>query len=340
VEKNSIAGSSCQELDEIFLSLDSSARSPGDGAEEPPEGGASLPCLYSNNSIENSPDFHRTERIMALCGLLSPHHKRQAEALFLNVSRLARLAPSLGHLGFLTLTTKDNCVDAKEYGRRWNSFRTNYFTKSPHFRQYLGTFERQVRGAWHLHLLVVLTGDIRTGVNFDEFDQGRYKTASPYLKSLWRELRINLVNYGFGRHELLPIRSNAEGMARYMGKYISKHIGARKEEDKGKRLVTASQDWVKNSSKFAWNTEGSKEWRRKVKRFAEEYLGISPKVGFWGLHYALGSNWAFRHLDTIYNIDEVLENQKYNVALKPQEMIDEEINGGDLFDYRTGELLF
>lgn len=334
--KNSTAAAPCQDFQELPLGAVSSSPVPCAGEGEPSAGGASLPCLYSNNSNENPLDSLRTERIMALCGLLSPHHKRQAEALFLNVSRLARIAPSLGHLGFLTLTTKDNCTDAKEYGRRWNCFRTGYFAKSPHFRQYLGTFERQSRGAWHLHLLVVLTGDIRTGVDFDEFAQGRYKSASPYLRSLWRDLRANLVNYGFGRHELLPIRSNAEGMARYMGKYISKHIGARKEEDKGKRLVTASQDWIKNSSKFAWNTEGAKEWRRKVKLFAE-HMGIH---GDAGLYFKLGPNWAFKHLDSIYNIDDIIRKDHGNAALRPRDLIDEEINGGDLFDARTGELLF
>jgi hypothetical protein len=108
------------------------------------------------------------------------------------------------------------------------------------------------------------------------------------------------VKYGFGRHELLPIRSNAEGMARYMGKYISKHIGARKEEDKGKRLVTSSTDWVRNSSKFAWNTDGSKEWRRKVQKFAR----IMGCEDMGDLSDKFGSSWAYKYIDSVYDIDE------------------------------------
>lgn len=335
MEKNSIAVTLCQDLEKTPCAV-SPSPVPCAGLGEPPVGGASLPCLYSNNSNENPLESLRTQRIMALCGLLSPHHKRQAETLFLNVSRLTRIAPSLGHLGFLTLTTKDNCSDAKEYSRRWNSFRTGYFSQSPHFRQFIGTFERQTRGSWHLHLLVVLTGDIRTEVDFEAFTRGNYRTAGPYLRNLWRELRAKLVLYGFGRHELLPIRSNADGMARYMGKYISKHIGARKEEDKGKRLVTASQDWIKNSSKFAWNTEGGKEWRRKVKVFAQ-HMGFHGEAG---LYFKLGPNWAFRYLDTIYNIDDIIRKDHSNVAVKPEYIHNQVLENGELFCGSTGELLF
>lgn len=298
--KITLSNNFCQDLDAALLSVSSPAWVPSAEAGEAPKGGASLPSLYSNNTIEKPLEDLREDQILALCGILSPHHKRQAETLFLNVSRLSSLAPSLGHLGFLTLTTKDNCTDAAEFYRRWNSFRTNYLSKSPYFGQYIGVFERQKRGAWHLHLLIVLSDDIRTGVDFEAFEKGHYRTSPPYLRALWRELRAKLVLYGFGRHELLPVRSNAEGMARYMGKYISKHLGARKEEDKGKRLVTYSKDWVKNSSRFAWNTDGAKEWRRKLEKFAR-LIGCQDLDDIYG---KLGPGWAYKHIDSIYDIDE------------------------------------
>ena len=96
------------------------------------------------------------------------------------------------------------------------------------------------RGAWHLHVLVLLPYDIRTGVDF----------APPYLRAVWRELRIKCKAYGFGRHELLPIKSNADAMAQYIGKYISKHLGSRKDEDKGKRLIASSSGWTKTAFVF------------------------------------------------------------------------------------------
>lgn len=272
----------------------------GDG--EVPEGD-SLPCLYSNNAIQTFPDSLRIDCIKALCGILSPYHKRQAETLFLNVSRLISLAPSVGHIGFFTITTKDNVSDHAEFRRRWNSFRTNYFSKSPNFKNWIATYERQgakAKFAWHLHILVILPYDIRTGIDFDQIRKRNYISASPFLRALWRELRGKLPAYNFGRHELLPIMSNADGMARYMGKYISKHLGNREERDKGKRLIASDKGWIKNSCKFAWNTDGAKEWRRKTAKFAR-ILGCCD---FDDMYTKLGPNWAYKHVDSIYNIDE------------------------------------
>lgn len=287
----------------------------------------SLPCLYSNNCIEEAPEKLRKEQILALCGILAPYQKRQAHALFLNVERLIDEAPTLGHVGFFTLTTKDNVTDKAEFSRRWHSMLTNYWSQSPNFGKWLGVYEQQKRGAWHLHILVILPYDIRTGANLEEFAKGRYRTASPYLRSVWRELRGKCSAYGFGRHELLPIKSNAEGMARYVGKYISKHIGQREEVAKGKRLVTASQSWTRNSSNFAWNTPGAKEWRRKVALFAA-VLGIEGPAG---LYFRLGPNWAYRHLETIYNVDALVESLNRGVHI---------MHEGNLIDARTGEILF
>jgi hypothetical protein len=165
--------------------------------------------------------------------------------------------------------------------------------------------------------------DIKTGVNFEEFENRRYKSASPYLRSVWRELRGACLRYGFGRHELHPVRSNAEAMGRYIGKYISKHVGQREEIAKGKRLISSSKGWVKNSMNFAWNTDGGKEWRRKVKTFAA-LLGINGEAG---LYFKLGPNWAWKHLDTIYNVDEIVQNTGKDIVL---------MHGGKLVNARTG----
>lgn len=305
-----------------------------DAQRLPPEGfplggeerSDSLPCLYSNNCTEEAPSKVRKEQILALCGILSPYHKRQAHTLFSNVSRLIDMAPSVGHVGFFTLTTKD-VTDKAEFSRRWHSMRTHYWSQSPHFGHWISCFEQQKRGAWHLHILVILPYDIREGVNFEEFSQGRYKTASPYLRSVWRELRGACLRYGFGRHELLPVKSNAEAMARYVGKYISKHVGHRGQDAKGKRLISSSQGWLKNSVHFAWNTDGAKEWRRKVALFAS-LLGFK---GMAGLYCKLGPNWAYRYMDMIFEVDALLAKAKDTVPT---------IKDGHLVDARTGETLF
>jgi len=43
--------------------------------------------------------------------------------------------------------------------------------------------------------------------------------------------------YRFGRTELLPVKTNSKGLARYVGKYIAKHIDSRLPEDKGYRPI-------------------------------------------------------------------------------------------------------
>ena len=148
-----------------------------------------LPCLYSNNSIKEPDLEHRLSCVKALCGILSPYHKKQAQTLFANVQRLISLAPSLGHVGFLTLTTPDNCSDSKEFQRRWNSFKTSFLSRSYWFRSYIGVYERQKRGAWHLHLVVILPYDIRSGCDFDQFERRNYRSAPAVLRQLWRDLR-------------------------------------------------------------------------------------------------------------------------------------------------------
>ena len=276
-----------------------------------------LPCLYSNNGIENaqkgtsatSNESEKVETIAALTTLLSPYHKKAAQTLFLNVRRLiTKEAQSINHVAFLTLTFPDNVTDHKEAHEKFRSFRTNYLSKHEAFGSWVHVKERQKRGAWHYHMIVVLKGDIRSGVNWEELAKGNYRSANPYLRALWQDLRENLEKYGFGRSELLPVRSNEEAMGRYIGKYISKHMGQREENDKGVRLVNYSRDWVKNSVKFAWNTSNAHEWRRKLARFAKS-LGCEE---IYQLSEKLGPGWVYKYLDDIMFIDQTCLERLFN----------------------------
>lgn len=301
----------------------------------PPSGGggsarisdtAPLPCLYSNNSIglaqstspASSNESEKVQAISALTSLLSPYHKRAAQTLFLNVQRLiTKEAPDVNHVGFLTLTFPDNVTDHKEAYRRFRSFNTNYLSKHPAFGEWVHVKERQKRGAWHYHLIIVLSGDIRSGINWEELSRGVYRSANPYLKALWKDLRENLHKYGLGRPELLPIRSNEEAMARYIGKYISKHMGQREEDDKGVRLVNYSRNWVKNSVNFAWNTKNAQEWRRKLEKFAKT-LGCTE---LYQLSEKLGPGWVHKYLDDIIEIDQASFERGFNDHHEKRETI-------------------
>lgn len=262
-------------------------------------GASPFPCLYSNNVTERN---GLTDAIVGLASVLSPYHKRQAHALHDNVRRLLALVPSLGHIGFLTLTTPDNCSDADDLRQRWRSCQSHFFTPCPEFGHWLAVDERQRRGAWHKHLLVEVAQDIRQGIDWAALARGDYRSAPPYLRGLWRLLRARLPAYGFGRHELLPVRSSAEAMARYVGKYIGKHMGKRRDEDKGKRLISASRGWPRSSTTFAWHTDHAQTWRRNLGRLAR-HLGLSDLGGFTDRY---GSSWAYHLAEIVRDVDKAI----------------------------------
>lgn len=287
--------------------------------------------LYSNNTtekIENDLDFgldddvkkHEKEKILASCGILTPYHKRQAHTLYLNADRFVALAPSLNHVAFFTITTPDNCTSYKDLYRRWNSFNSHFLKSSPDFLHYLGTKERQERGALHLHLLVHTAEDVRTGFDWDNYLLARdlkrdgkpwrkvaakcYSSATPYLSHLWSTMRQELPKYGFGRSEILPIRSNIQAISRYVGGYLGKHLSHREQWDKGMRLMFADRDWVKHSCRFQFHTPGSKEWREKVALYA----AILKCATMDDLEEKLGPNWCYRYKDTIMGVRESWAN--------------------------------
>ena len=126
---------------------------------------------------------------------------------------------SLERLGFLTLTFAQDIKDPIEAQRRFNSLATHVLRDR--YADYIRIWERTKKGRIHYHLLVVLPEDIRTGFSFVEAEFGVYTSAPKALRSEWAFWRSTAKEYGFGRTELLPIRSTAEGIARYVGKYIS-----------------------------------------------------------------------------------------------------------------------
>lgn len=157
--------------------------------------------------------------------------------------------------------------------------------------------------------MVQLKFDIRDGFDFGAYREWlegnnrfnkRCPTGNASLRSLWADFRENLEPYGLGKiHSLEPIESNAEAIGRYVGKYISKHIGNRTEEQKGVRLVNYSRGWLRNSVKFAWNTDNAFVWRRKLAKYAAS-LGCTE---LYQLNEKLGPGWVYKYLDDIIAIE-------------------------------------
>ena len=242
------------------------------------------------------------------------------------------MADDIGQIGLLTLTFPDNVRDNSEAYKRFRSLNTNFLASHPDIIDWICVKERQKRGAWHYHLIVLLRGNILEGFDFDLYSEWLDKrslkqnkhcpTGGPYLRSLWALFYDVLPRYGFGRiFSLEPIKSNSEALARYVGKYISKHIGARKEEDKGVRLISSSRGWIRNSSKFSWNTPNGQLWRSNLKRLAD-LLDLEDMSCF---AQRFGPNWAY-HLAGV--VMDVGLWDRY------------QISDGQLFDRVTGEVLF
>jgi hypothetical protein len=260
----------------------------------------SLPCLSSNNSTEGGGTDGQL--LAGKVNVLTGGHKRSAFVLSWEIMQLAKEF-GLEKLGFLTLTFADLVLDLKEANRRFNSLNTHVIKER--YRRAIKVPERQRSGRLHFHLVVVLDADIRTGVDFEAFSRkprGDYRTAGPALRSEWAFWRNTASDYGFGRTELLPVRSTAEGIARYVGGYIGKHVRERADADKGARLVSYigfQGGGRKASSRLAWSGLNVKTglvdgnawlWRHKLAVYAERNGAKDTD----DLAKLFGPRWAYR----------------------------------------------
>lgn len=222
---------------------------------------------------------------------LQGHHKRTAAALAMNIQDMVK-KHGIERIGFLTLTFPELVTSPKEAQRRFNSLATHVLKR---YTAWIRVFERHKSGGIHYHLLVVCPGDIRAGFRFGEAKAGNYQSASPLLKAEWKFWRETAERYGFGRTELLPIKSNREGIARYVGKYVSKHIGQRIEADKGVRMVEYSKGAKMARTAFAWVTPRAQVWRQKLAVLAER-ARIKTYDGF---QQRFGQRWAWQLRDAV-----------------------------------------
>lgn len=257
--------------------------------------GTALPCLSSNNCTSNSDKLN----------ILTGTHKRTAFVVAFEIEWLVREF-GIERIGFFTLTFKDNVSDLREAQRRFRSLRAHVIAKR--YERAIGVWERHKSGRIHFHLVVVLKEDIRSGADFAAFKRQNYCSANAALRAEWAFWRKTCPKYGFGRHELMPIKSNEQGIARYVGKYISKHVGQRLPEDKGARVVRFigyKPGTRKAGSRFSWNTINGWLWRRKVAAYVKR-VGVAD-LGQLKIFY--GHRWAYYLRDMI--LGETLENKVF-----------------------------
>jgi len=260
---------------------------------------ADLPCLYRNNSIEIS-DRIPSQPLSPAAFELSTNLKKSASALAWNVQYFVDTY-GLSNVGFLTLTFRDHVTDPKEAQRRFNSLKSNVLASR--YRAYIRVMEPMKSGRIHYHLLVALDADIRTGFDFFAVRDQDYSSANKAIRSEWAFWRKTAPKYRFGRTELMPVRSNSEGIGRYVGKYISKGIESRTEQFKGTRLVEYSRKAKIASTRFQFVTEGSAEWRRKLSIFVH-YIADNTgcEASFDGLRRVLGARWSYHWREFILSL--------------------------------------
>lgn len=270
----------------------------------------SLPCLNINISTETIKQGEN------LTPSVSPSASKTAFVLRESVRKMVEQV-GVERVGFLTLTFPDYLTCPKEAQRRFNSIATHVLR--PRYRDYIAVFERCKSGAIHYHILVTLPHDIKTGFDHKAVVKRDYTSASAYLRAewiFWREISKNK-KYGFGRHELMPIKTNATGISNYVAKYISKHLEARLPEDKGVKLVRMTQGVRAGNTRFQWNSKGAAEWRKKVSIYVTGclYERTGRVIIGDGYEHILGMEWVHRARDRIMTIDPT-DRQKHIDNLK------------------------
>jgi hypothetical protein len=231
------------------------------------------------------------------------------------------------HIAMQTLTIRENVTDGKEFNRRFHSIATNVFPKL--YQGWLRVYERQDRGAWHVHVVVATKVDIRTFSNPAALNRllkakkdgtitkaiyysGIQKLASPNLRSLWKEFRrlCGLKEfkkrrsskgkryYKFDASHMVPLIESPKALASYVSKYIQKGFKHRRPADKGMRLVGCSKNVSRICSEhFSWGEGAGRVWRMKLGSLAG-MLGYASKDDF---AKALGPRWAY-HIRPVVDI--------------------------------------
>lgn len=264
-----------------------------------------LPCHLETTASKGS----ESEEAPPLPG----PRRKQAYALTQNVQWLVA---NFGRdrIGFLTLTLGDfgtggrnrNLRERKEAQRRFHSLLTNVIGKR--YRCGVIVTERHRNGGLHFHLVVVCSEDIRGQISFDDCFPRKnangkprvkpdYSTANEAIKREWAFWRRVAKRYGFGRHQLQPMREGGEALGGYLGKYLAKDWKHRLPMDKGARSVRQFGHWSNNArahrergasppygSRFGWTTPNACMRLAGVHQTSSNRHSLPKRVNHGGQH--------------------------------------------------------
>jgi hypothetical protein len=140
---------------------------------------------------------------------------------------------------FFTLTFRDNVKDKKEAVKRWNIIRTSISKKFKIFH-YICVWERQKRGAWHLHLIgsIPSMGSMNSFRTFLNEIISRSNTNTGFFRVIW--------TYG-----------NSQTIGNYMSKYLTKE-----DREPFVRYVNYTRNFSRCcGSEFMFVGGGAGRWR-------------------------------------------------------------------------------
>lgn len=246
---------------------------------------------------------------------------KKAETLFLCLSDvIAR--NGLERVAFHTLTFAKNVTCREKAQKHFHSYATHFL--AGRVKEWICNVERQGRGAIHFHLIIAFDYDVRRGFDFEKCIAANrakkrgnltqhaalmrevYPTANRNLRNWWTAVRENAPKYGFGRCETLPILSNSEAVARYVGSYVGTELAGRQLRDKGLRTIRYAVERRAATIRWAWAGGPAQEWRRGC-----HILSVLLDIGD-DFTPILGNRWAYnwreeialfgRHYDTCLQV--------------------------------------
>jgi len=252
---------------------------------------------------------------------------KQAAALAYNIRWMADTF-GIERVGFLTLTVGDtvkgkfiHVKERAEASRRFNSIlnriRERYLCG-------VVVTERHRNGGIHFHLVVALKFDAKTGFDFDAVKRRDYRSVSKELRDEWLWWRESQAKYGFGRHELTPIKSNGEAIGRYVGKYLGKSWEARTDDDYGGRCVRYFGRWSKAglkvgppmSSRHGTMTARACAWREAAKQVQWVTKQLGAEINENNIKEVNGPRWAWRFTRQIQRVAFLVPQTRGSDALR------------------------
>lgn len=153
------------------------------------------------------------------------------------------------------------------------------------------------------------------GPEFQKLRADYVSAVDPRLREIWSQNRKVCEQYGLGRAELLPIRTNAQAMSHYVGAYLDGGLLYRCDEWKGARRIEYDRNecaaWRRCGSSFGWRSLGAKEWRIRVGELA--CAAQVPFDDLKGMMVRFGPKWAYHWRKTILMTPAVEWRQSLHV---------------------------